>query len=73
VISISPFLGVPPADVQARLRWRIVDRSLAIGYALLRPDRVRRDIIAGLVGQLRSQIGAVPVFIGFPPPPVEPQ
>jgi uncharacterized protein YfdQ (DUF2303 family) len=73
VISISPFLGVPPAEVQARLRWRIVNRALAIGYALLRPDRVRREIIAGLVGQLRSEIDPVPVFLGFPPPPVEPQ
>jgi uncharacterized protein YfdQ (DUF2303 family) len=72
-VRISPFLGVAPADVQARLRWRIVDQSLAIGYALLRPDLVRREIIDGLVGQLRSEIDPVPVFLGFPPPPVVPQ
>lgn len=70
-VHIAPFLGVPAADIQARLRWRIQDGELRIGYALLRPDHVRRDIIAALIGELRDQVEPVPVFMGLPPKPVQ--
>lgn len=69
-IRVAPFLGVPAADISARLRWRITDGDLSIGYALLRPDRVRRDIISALIGEMRDKLEAVPVFMGTPPPPV---
>jgi uncharacterized protein YfdQ (DUF2303 family) len=71
-IRVAPFLGVPPADISARLRWRISDGELSIGYALLRPDRVRRDIISGLIMEMRGELEDVPVFMGTPPPAIKP-
>lgn len=69
-VRCSPFLGVPQAEISARLRWRINEGELSIGYALLRPDIVRRDIIAALIANLRKDIEPMPVFMGTPPPPV---
>jgi uncharacterized protein YfdQ (DUF2303 family) len=70
-IRVAPFLGVPAADISARLRWRITDGQLSIGYALLRPDRVRRDIISSLIIDMRGELEAVPVFMGTPPPAIQ--
>lgn len=71
-VRIAPFLGVPAADIPARLRWRIVEGELRIGYSLLRPDNVRRDIISNLIVELRSMVEPIPVFMGLPPQPVLP-
>ncbi len=71
-IRIAPFLGVPAADISARLRWRITDGDLSIGYALLRPDRVRRDIISTLIGEMRGKLEDIPMFMGTPPPAIKP-
>lgn len=70
-IRVAPFLGVPAADISARLRWRIAEGQLSIGYALLRPDRVRRDIISALIGEMRGKLEDVPVFMGTPPPAIQ--
>lgn len=56
VISVAPFLGVAPVEITARLRYRISDGRLRIGYVLHRPDvaereafdRIRADVIAGI-------------------------
>lgn len=71
-VRIAPFLGVPPVDITARLRWRITDGQLEIGYQLLRPEHARRDIISALIGEMRGQLDEVPVFMGLPPQPVLP-
>lgn len=71
VVRIAPFLGTEPSEIKARLRYRVGDGHLSIGYALLRPDVVRRDIIAALVGTLREAIDPMPVFMGSPPPEVK--
>lgn len=70
-IRVAPFLGVQAADISARLRWRIADGQLSIGYALLRPDRVRRDIISSLILEMRGDLDQVPVFMGTPPPAIQ--
>jgi uncharacterized protein YfdQ (DUF2303 family) len=69
-VHIAPFLGVPGADILARLRWRITDGELSIGYALLRPDHVRRDVVSAVIGELRAQLDSVPVYMGLPPQPL---
>jgi uncharacterized protein YfdQ (DUF2303 family) len=69
-IRCAPFLGVPQAEISARLRWRINEGELSLGYALLRPDLIRRDVIAALIANLRTAIDPMPVFMGTPPPPV---
>lgn len=72
-IRVAPFLGAPAAEISARLRWRITNGELSIGYALLRPDRIRRDIISTLIGEMRGKLDQVPVFMGTPPPAVTAQ
>jgi uncharacterized protein YfdQ (DUF2303 family) len=71
-VRIAPFLGVPTVIVPARLRWRITNGELAIGYALLRADHARRDIISTLIDDMRAQLEDVPVYMGTPPPAVKP-
>lgn len=70
-VRLSPFRGTAPADISARLRWRITEGQLTIGYALLRPDRVRDDILAALVGSIRDLLD-LPVLLGPPPQRVTP-
>lgn len=72
IIRITPFLGASPAEVHARLRYRINSGNLQIGYALIRPDLVRRDIMAGLVSSLRTQVDPFPVLMGTAPEKVSP-
>lgn len=69
VLKIAPFVGVLPVEVIARLRYRIRDNRLGIGYKLDRPDIAERsafaDIRAGIVNVITS-----PVMSGTAPRPV---
>lgn len=68
-VRIAPWLGVEPVVLDARLRWRIPNRQLAIGYQLLRSDIARRDAFAQLVASVRGELEeGLPVFLGTPPP-----
>lgn len=42
-IRVSPFLGVDPVDLVARLRYRISDGNLRIGFVLHRPDLAEQE------------------------------
>lgn len=42
-IRVAPYLGVDPVELDARLRWRINDGHLRIGYALHRPDLAEQE------------------------------
>lgn len=42
-LAIAPFVGEDPYKVNARLRYRLGQGKLAIGYKLIRPDAVLRD------------------------------
>lgn len=42
-IRVSPYIGVSPVDVVARLRYRINDGNLRIGFSLHRPDLVQQE------------------------------
>lgn len=66
-VRAAPYSGMDTVDLSARLRWRITDGELAIGYALLRPDRALRDAMAALVGQIGERISPLPIFLGEPP------
>lgn len=68
VVRIAPWLGVEPVELTARLRWRISQGRLAIGYQLLRSDIARRDAFARLVAGMRQDLDEnVPVFLGPEP------
>lgn len=71
VVLIAPWLGVEPVELTARLRWRIRQGQLAIGYQLLRSDIARRDAFAQLVTGMRDDLdNAIPVFLGPAPKPL---
>lgn len=71
VVRVSPWRGVLPADLDARLRWRIVGGQLAIGYRLLRPDAFRDEVFAGLVAKVRDGLANdVPLYLGATPNPL---
>lgn len=65
-VSVAPFLGVAPVDIKARLRYRITEGRLRIGYVLHRPDlaereafdRIRADVIAGI--SVDAHLGEAP-------------
>ncbi|MFF4600131.1 DUF2303 family protein [Amycolatopsis sp. NPDC001319] len=75
VVSLSPFLGMDPVAVTARLRFDIQKDGLLIGFRLVRPDLVRRDAFAGIRGKLADGLeeAGIPVLLGAAPQPVRPQ
>lgn len=73
-IRVAPWNGVDPVDLTARLRYRIDGGGgLGIGFALLRPDRAKRDAFAAIIAKLREQIDGVPLLVGTAPAAVSPQ
>jgi len=70
-VRLAPWLGVDAVDVTARLRYRLRDGNLRIGYSLLRPDRVKQDAFALILNRMRENVDVdVPLFKGNAPSPV---
>jgi uncharacterized protein YfdQ (DUF2303 family) len=70
-VRIAPWRGVDPVDLTARLRYRLTDGQLGIGFSLLRPDRAKDDAFEGIHARLREQIDSdAPMFQGVAPSPV---
>lgn len=65
VIGLVPFEGSDGYKLTARLRYRIGDRGLRLGYKLDRPDEVRRTAFADVVKAIGEQIEE-PVMNGTP-------
>lgn len=42
-LAIAPFIGEEPYELKARLRYRLKEGGLTIGYKLIRPEAVLRD------------------------------
>jgi uncharacterized protein YfdQ (DUF2303 family) len=61
-LRLAPFVGVPPVEVVARLRYRLRDGRLSIGYKLDRPDLAERnafvDIRAGIANAITASVVA---------------
>jgi uncharacterized protein YfdQ (DUF2303 family) len=68
-LRVAPFVGVPPVEVIARLRYRIRDGRLGIGYKIDRPDLAERNAFADLRAVIANTI-ASPVLAGAAPRPV---
>lgn len=68
-VRISPWTTVSPVDLTARLRWRIENGQLRIGYSLLRPDRAKATAFDAVLASV-TQNATVPLFLGSPPAPV---
>ncbi|WP_031467122.1 DUF2303 family protein [Sciscionella sediminilitoris] len=73
-LRLAPFIGADPVNVTARLRYRIKDGELKIGYKLLRPDVARREAFDELVEQIdEGTLSGVPMHYGVRPDSVTPQ
>lgn len=55
-LALRPFEGADGFKVTARLRYRIVNGNLAIGYKLERPDDVLRDAFLSVVANVQRQL-----------------
>lgn len=79
VVRLSPFLGMPPVEMGARLRWNLDGGNLHIGFKLTRPDLVKRDAFAAIGAEIRKNLedtthgdGPITVVLGAPPKSVTP-
>ena len=72
-LMLEPWPGAGGGyEVQARLRYRIVQGKLQIGYRLDRVDEVMRLAVADLRAHLVEQLPDFPVLAGSAPDPVAP-
>jgi uncharacterized protein YfdQ (DUF2303 family) len=65
-LGIAPFYGEQPYELLARIRYRIAQGELRIGYALNRPDVIIRDCLLAIRARI-EQAFPDQVFIGSPP------
>jgi len=68
-VRLAPFVGTPMQQLTARLRWRLREGNLAIGYALLRPDLVAREAFQDVVATVAGAVNS-PVLLGVAPKPL---
>jgi uncharacterized protein YfdQ (DUF2303 family) len=68
-LLLSPFIGVAPVEVVARLRYRLRDGRLGIGYKLDRPDLAERAAFVDIRASIANTITS-PVVSGTAPRPV---
>lgn len=57
LLRLAPFDGADPVEMGARIRYRINDGALRLGYVLDRPDLVLRSAFAGVVAGVEEQTG----------------
>lgn len=66
-LAISPFYGEAPFELSARLRYRIREGNLRIGYKLGRPHDVVVAVLGGIAERLSGEAGFAHVYLGAPP------
>lgn len=70
VLALQPYEGSEKYKVTARLRYRITDGALRIGYRIERPEDIAREAFTGVVteiqGALADTVTATPVLFGRP-------
>lgn len=70
VLAVQPFEGSEKYKVTVRLRYRITNGALRIGYRIERPEDVARDAFAGVVTEIQTALAdsdtgpALPVLFG---------
>lgn len=63
-IAVPPFIGEDAYGITARLRYRVRDGKLLLGYKLDQPDRVVRAALSDIAEKLKGEFPSV--FIGEP-------
>jgi uncharacterized protein YfdQ (DUF2303 family) len=64
-LAVAPFEGNDAYSLQARFRFRLSNGNLALGYRLIRPDRVLRAAFDDLVKEIAGATD-LPVMAGTP-------
>jgi uncharacterized protein YfdQ (DUF2303 family) len=63
VISVQPFEGAEMFELTARLRYRLREGQLTIGYQLVRPEDILRAAFVSVSDHVAAGVDA-PVFLG---------
>lgn len=63
-LNIPVFLGGPRLTVTARLRYRIQEQKLVIGYELVRPQHVRLAEVTRVTSEIAKKLEGFTVFVG---------
>lgn len=72
ILAVQPYEGSEKYRVTARLRYRITDGVLRIGYRIERPEDIGRDAFSGVVNEIQTQLAdtdtgpGLPVLFGRP-------
>lgn len=66
-LALAPFIGGQPLNVTARLRYRIENSRLRIGYVLHRPDLVVQAAFDNVLADVREKLVTGAVFNGTAP------
>lgn len=69
-VRLAPYLGVDAVYLTARLRWRITEGTLRIGYKLHRRDLVEAEAFDRIRSLVAQQVGDTPVLLGEAPTPL---
>jgi uncharacterized protein YfdQ (DUF2303 family) len=64
-LALAPYDGTPPADITARLRWRLANGQLLIGYRLIRPAECAQAAFDALTTMVGKETGTT-VMNGTP-------
>lgn len=63
-IAVPVFLGEPRVNVTARLRYRIQEAKLVIGYELVRPKHVRLAEITRVTEDIAQKLPGFALYVG---------
>lgn len=70
VLALQPYEGSEKYKVTARLRYRITDGTLRIGYRIERPEDIAREAFTGVVTEIQTAltdtVTSTPVLFGRP-------
>lgn len=64
VLAIAPFVGEDAYKITARLRLRVNEGNLRIGYRLEQPERAVRDVLEGIAKRVGEKFDRV--YMGTP-------
>lgn len=68
-LGIAPYIGEEPFEVKGRIRYRVKDGALTIGYKLDRPSEVERAVLEDIITRLKAQEIFKHVYLGAAPQP----
>lgn len=71
LVEVAPFVGSTAVQVRARLRYRVGNGNLRIGYELVHPEKVEADAFDAVVAEVTAAAQQPPI-LGPAPSPATP-